>query len=554
MKTPKGHQKSRWLHIKLSIGLLLVLLLGTASCERNLGGFPVTPPGTVAAFSNTLTPAPVISIPPTPATPAVPLSSSTVLPTLTPTTALNPTLVPTFEPNWEPADLQRSYQIGIETGANGYQLTRISSPVFALRSPDYCQAGSYQWMDDTHLLVYPLVGQEEGMGTTDWSYPMVVDLNQQRLWFPDLNSRRPIRNCNEEPAWSAAMNHMYSPTNEKILVYLPDGSQDRAIQESGPLLISPSGKHLLTADSWIDLESGRSIAHSLQLTTVFALGWSSDETRLFGCCYQYFDSATGKTSQFELGSLLPAGRGVSPGFTGIQSAWVVSDTYSTIEWDMQSSDSRGQVPLIVADTQAYIDLRDVAGMAPNTPCQLTSISPDRLKVWLVCDSGSGRLVDLTTFKFRSFPSNSILAGWSMDSQAGLVHVADNWRVFSAQDGEWISPPIPAGRAAAWSPAGHRFAAISNAGTQLTIWSFDTQTPSPTSLPGSFTNLAWAPDGSRLALQNSDGSLWLSQDPDHATVEQLTPNMLQVGTLRWSPSGAALAFTSASDIYVVHLTP
>jgi hypothetical protein len=554
MKTPKGLLKFCWLNTKLAIGLLLALMLGTAGCERNLSTSPITPVETGAALSHTFTPAPKNSIPPTPSAPASPPPSRVVQPTLSPIITMNPTLVPTIGPGWEPEVLRQSYQINTVAVADGYRLTRLSSAVLGLRSADYCQTGPYQWMDDTHLLIFPLVGQEEGMGITDWSYPLVADLDQQRVWAPDINSRRPIRNCNEEPAWSDATNRLYSPTDGKILVYLPDGSPDQTIHESGPVLISPSGKHLLTATSWIDLESGRSAVHSLQLSTVFALAWSSDETRVFGCCYQYFDSATGKTSQFELGSLLPAGRGVSPGFSGVQSSWVVSDTYATIEWDMQSSDSRGQVPLIVADTQAYIDLRDVSGMDPNTPCQLTSISPDRLKVWLGCDGGSGRLVDLTTFTFRFFSSDSILVSWSMDSQAGMVNTANNWRVFASLDGEWITPLIPAGRAAAWSPEGHQLAAISNDGTQLTIWNLETQTPGLLSLPGIFTDLAWAPDSSRLALQNSDGSVWLLPDLNHAAFEQLTPSLPQVGILQWSPSGEALAFTSTSEVYVVRLTP
>jgi WD40 repeat protein len=457
-------------------------------------------------------------------------------------------------PAWEPESLQQSYLISSEPGANGYHLTRIHSPDFGLRSPDYCQWGPYQWMDDDHLLVYPLLGQEEGMGVSDWSYPLVVALDQRQIWVPELNRRQPIRDCNQEPGWSAAQNRLYSPSNDKILAYHPDGSLEQTIQEAGPVVISPSGQHLLTAESWIDLGSGRSQAHHLQQTAVFALAWSSDEKRLFGCCYQYFDSGNGQTSQFELGSLLPAGRGVPPGFTGVQSAWVVSDTYATIEWDMQSGDEGGQVPLIVVDTQAYIDLRDMAGLSPNTPCQLTSISPDRLKVWLVCDSSSGRLVDLTSFETHTFPAGSILAGWSADSQAGLVEAGSNQHVFSATSGDWIDPIISGGRAAAWNPAGHRLAFISDEGKQLSVWDLEMPMTSPASLPGSFTNLVWAPDGSRLVLQKSDGSLWLLPDLAEGNVEQLTPPMQQVGILRWSPTGKSLAFISAKDLYVLPLTP
>jgi hypothetical protein len=130
-------------------------------------------------------------------------------------------------------------RLNAEVGANGYRLTRISSPALGLRSPDYCQTGSYQWLDDARLLFYLLTGQEEGIGTADWSYPLVADLDQQHIWAPDLTSQRPIGNCNEEPAWSSAMNRLYSPTDGKILVYLLSGSRLALQNSDGSVWLLP---------------------------------------------------------------------------------------------------------------------------------------------------------------------------------------------------------------------------------------------------------------------------------------------------------------------------
>jgi WD40 repeat protein len=68
-------------------------------------------------------------------------------------------------------------------------------------------------------------------------------------------------------------------------------------------------------------------------------------------------------------------------------------------------------------------------------------------------------------------------------------------------------------------------------------------------------LAWSPDGTRLALEAADGSLWLI-DPEGTNAVELAPPASEeipgFGTVSWSPDGAYLACVRDGGVALVDL--
>jgi WD40 repeat protein len=65
-----------------------------------------------------------------------------------------------------------------------------------------------------------------------------------------------------------------------------------------------------------------------------------------------------------------------------------------------------------------------------------------------------------------------------------------------------------------------------------------------------TKIIWNPNGDRMVLVTADGSLWQLDYPNLQNLEQLTPPMLKVKDISWSPDGIYISFVSDKDIYIV----
>lgn len=132
---------------------------------------------------------------------------------------------------------------------DGHTLRRVTGWEHGLRSSDYGRP--YRWLDSTHLLLFPLVGEQEHemLGAVEHTLPVVVNLN---IGFTSLH-------------------------------------------------LSPSGRRLLVGFVWHDLETGQMVDFSGQHKwTMGNPGWSSDETRLFDCCFGYADANLGGYGYFWL--------------------------------------------------------------------------------------------------------------------------------------------------------------------------------------------------------------------------------------------------------------
>lgn len=532
----------RTLTLALVTGVLFILLL--VACTS-----PTPPPPT-----ETLVPTPTQWAPPT----AISTLQSTPTLTSSPIPVPWPTLIPTVDPAVLPDLLSAAFTVQQESGMDGHTLRRVTGWEYGLRSSDYYGRPPYRWLDCTHLLLFPLVGEqeEEMFGAVELTLPVVVNLNRGAAWLPALD-----RDSYPKPIWSDALQVLIVAQEGEILLLNADGHIVQSYTDRNPrdvgftsLHLSPSGRRLLAGFVWRDLETGQTVDFSGQHKwTMGNPGWSSDETRLFDCCFGYADAQAGQYGYFELGELRQVGRG---GGGPLRSRWVLSDTRVIVEWDFFEDDECGAIPLIDPLSQTYEDVRVLAGISTDAACGAPRIAPDGSRLFVNCRSES-YLVDLYTFVTQTVTSDFWFVNWSPDSQFVLLVRNLDWET---QRGEyWLLPatggdlsPVAAAPvvAPAWNPQGRSLAFLAEDARTLTVLDAETWMTRQVPLPGSATGIFWRPQGDGLAVQAADGSLWWIRDPavDHA--KQLTPPLPMVRDVRWSPDGDHLAFVSATDLYVV----
>lgn len=468
-----------------------------------------------------------------------------------------PTLMPTLDPDGLADRLEGAFEVKERPGPNGHTLLQITGWDYGFRSSGYCEHGPYRWLDESHLLLFPNVGQEESMGTLEWTQPVVIDLDGN-TWLPPIDQRS--GKC-RSVEWSPVLNALISSQDGNLIISDLAGRLLKSIEGKGysGFVLSPSGEKVLAQDTWIDLVNGKEVDFGWDAGNgaVFYPAWTQDEDRVFNCCYAYGDAASGEGGRFELGGLMQAGRGLPPDFSGIESRWVLSDTHSMTPWDFDIGDDQmGIVPLFVPEARAYVDVRDLVGIPANQPCRLTSISPDGNLIWMGCKDQNDYLIDLRTYEKNWF-TGEYLFGWSADSRFALIGNYTNSRehigsielfsITNRQRQALSDTPI---QLPVWSPQGNRLAYLSADGQ--TLQQVDTQSNSSqsTPLPGVFHQILWSPGADRLALVAQDGSLWQAEVFGSAEPEQISPPLPGGHDVRWSPDGATLSLVSGNDLYIV----
>ena len=519
---------------------------------------------------------PATTVPPTlPATPpaptlipaTVPSAPPTAPPTATPfpTPVPRPTLLPTLDPATLPDLLSAAFSLQQEAGIEGHPLLRLTGWGYGLRSSGYCQ-GPYRWLDSGHLLLFPLAGQEEGMGVTEWTLPLVANLRSGATWLPPMDGRD--GDCFREsgsPLWSEALQLLVATQGGEVVLLDADGSVRQRFPGGGPLYLSPSGRRLLAGFVWGDLESGEQVDFTGQgKETMINPAWSADETRLFDCCFLYADAVIGRYARLALGSLSQRGVGVGSDFPGITSRWGGNDTRVIVEWDFFQGDKPGAIPLINPAAQVYTDVRAMAGLPLDEPCGSPRVAPDGKHLWVRCGplepaaSGSSYLIDLEAMAAQKSGGALQFISWSADSK--FVLVGRNLNP-AAREGEYLLFSVAGGEmralaegplaAPTWAPQGGRIAFLAGDRRTLTVLGAADQQVTQSSLPQPVTLLSWRPQGDGLAALAEDGRLWWVSDLAGA-VDPLTPTRPAVRDLRWSPDGEYLAFVSAADVYVVSI--
>jgi len=295
--------------------IVSVLCLLIAACGQPSQATPSVAPHTdiVIATPPTTTPTPIATTP------------TTVEPTQTifPIPSLEPTYLPTIESKLIPELLGSSFAIQNLTGINEYNLQKITGWDYGFRPAGYC-FGPYKWMDQNHLLLFPLTGQDYGMGMEQLSLPLVINLKSGTTWIPSEDNLFGLSSCGQ-PLWSYSLKILVATRATETLIFRPDGEIINRYTGNNPSL-SPSGTKLMTGGVWIDLLTGNQVDFSSQSISGLST-WSSDEYELYTCCYAYGNARTGKAYSFELDGLRYVGRDYGAGFIGIRKLWVMNDTY-----------------------------------------------------------------------------------------------------------------------------------------------------------------------------------------------------------------------------------
>ncbi len=530
-------------------------------------------------LASQITPTPVPLPSETPVFRVILLPSSTAAATATP--ALRPTLYnpPTFLPTIEPTTVSRllgtTLSIQTSEGTNGQGIRRITGWEYGFRQNPCC---GYQWLDSNHLLLYPRTGEGsepymDGSRRIELSsQPVIVNLENGHFWQPRANISSSLYVARElgivfqQQSHSSAM----GPVMPSVVTYTFDG-QELTRYWGKIMSVSPSGEKILVdEDTIIDLRTGKindlawHMDYDLEISS--KLYWSSDETRIYRCCFYYADLKTEKSYNFEWSDLRGTdGKPVSDQMHAhTDGQWVRNDRYFLVKWDYLSAWSGDPIPLFSPMDKKYYDLAKVANI-PSSCIGYSNytVSPDGMYVWVKCSLiANGEtisfLVNLTTFKtisYHDFPVEDFV--WSPDSKFAWLTVSSpngsrQSQLLSVSNKEMtpLNFSLLLDALPAWHPTEPVLVTISGDGQELQLLNAQTMAYQELVLPIAFQDLLWSPNGDHIALIAADGSLWQVDYPKLENLEQLTRPLPNVNELNWSPDGNSIAFINGPDIYIV----
>jgi len=526
----------------------------------------------------TATPSPVAPSTATTTATLLLIPTQTAAATLEPTPTqgyLPPTLQPVIEPKLARDLLRKAFSIQLLEGPNGHRIRQITGWEYGFRhNPCY----GYEWLDTSHLALYPSLGQESSMesGPSDVEGPpVVINLDSGSTWMPapvwDHFVFCPWVERSEELGIIISPGRMGSYANitekDAVVTYTFDGQYINHYW--GKLLhVSPSGtKILVDDDTIIDLRNGKITELAWYMNYDYErydfLYWSSDESRIYRCCFYYAETYTGKSYSFKLNDLRLPNGDPAPDDDSILAHgygdWVRNDTYFLVEWNPLDDGDVGYLPMFSPTEKKIYDVRAMAGI-PDGYVTQTVVSPDGKYVWM--ENGvTSYLVNLMTFEAVEYQTGYVNDfTWSPDSKfawfnMGKSNKALEYDLISVSDQELkpfytseIQPRLE------WHPSGNHFAGILN--QTLLVSDVPDLAVREIATPTVFQDLRWSPDGDRIAFLAKDSSVWQIDYPALQNWEQLTPSLpneyyLTYG-MSWSPDGKSISFISGSDIYVVEV--
>jgi hypothetical protein len=520
-------------------GIFLGIFIFLIACRLSSQSMPFSVSAATATLApnHMLTPAMAT---PTAVEPTAPVVSS---PTLWPTN------LPTIAPELIPDLLNSSLIVQTLDSTNGHNLRKVTGWKYGFRPSYYC-FGPYQWIDQSHLLLFPLVGQEDGMGTNQLSLPTVINIENGNIWIPTKDNLLSLSGC-DQVLWSQALNLIIAPQSSDTIVFSSQGDIMGRYPGTN-ISLSPSGTKLMVGSLWVDLLSGKKVDFSPQGVEPFS-AWSADETRLYRCCHMIWNATTGKAETLDSGALSALGRGYGAGSIPAGSLWVMNDAYIVSYLSFENN----IFPLVEPSTLTYIDLPDVTDIPDDIHCALGSVTPDRQQIWLNCGPPDNYLFDLATFTTHSYPNNYHLTAWSSNSR--FARVADlnadgTQYILSVQDLKIQPLPVQAWTGTiVWHPSDSVLTYLSARKQTLVLLEASTMSVREFTLPQPFRDIVWKPNGEGLVLLAEDGSLWQVDYPNLENLEPLTPALPEVRDLLWSPDGTSIAFVSGTDIYIVEVT-
>jgi hypothetical protein len=509
----------------------------------------------------------------------VPTSSPTVTATIEPTprpTYVWPTLIPTIEPTLLPELLQNTFSI--ETiDLSGYNTRLITGWEHGFGADIwYANCPSYVWLDTNHLLLYPGAGQErppEGMGILGINVvpqPVVMNLETGSVWLPpvDLSSGR---TCNRV-FWShdlgVLINSGIYKETPAVFTHTFDGKK-LANYRGQFSQVSPSNEKVLIDNNiLIDLRtnSRTTLAWSLEdyeeqmLSEVF---WTSDETRLYRCCYFYADLTNGTSYRYTESDFLDR-QGNPLNYEGLwmyRGEWVQDDKYFLVWWSYLDDGDIRYLPMFDPAEKLLYDVREMAGISPDLTCPETDVSPDGQYLWIMCYDVN-YLVDLSSFETTIYPGyTQVDIYWSNDSQfawlANYNMSENNIEIFSVANKELTPLPItPLPQSdILWNPNSKILVypvkdknALVFLDVSMMIYRelpFEVQDSQ-----SKISNLAWNPNGDKLIFITEHHILWQVDYPTLENLEQIIASTNTIGGAQWSPDGKSISFLNGTDIYIV----
>jgi WD40 repeat protein len=492
-----------------------------------------------------------------------------------------PTLIPTIDPNLISDLLKKSVSIQTLTGVDGHDLQRITGWKYGFRQrPCY----PYQWLDSSYLILYPRIGESlnvyhDGGGLEDLgSEPIILNHTNGTFWLRPLSSVAPTiipdQDCNSV-YWSQKLGLIinqqnygstFGPSKNAVFTYTFDG-QSVAHYWGTILGVSPSGEKILVdEDTLIDLHQNKTIDLGWHMNYDVGdsptLYWSSDENRLYKCCFYYADFKSGQSFNFQWTDLhgvdgKPLTLPMHPHKYG---EWVRNDNYFLIEWDYWTILYGDPIPLFSPAEKNYYDIREIAGIPPSVvSTSISQVSPNGQYLWLkgFGDDGQyhGFLVNLVDFKTVLYDKPINDFEWSPDSKYAWMTIFDSngdpggiYILSAAKTTLTLFPTGPT-TIPAWRPSDHISAYLTKQNQTLDIMDAQDMSVRERGLPSTFNDLIWSPDGNHLAMVAADGSLWQVDYPQMKNFEQLTQPM-PAKNIQWSPDGKSITFISGPDIYIV----
>ena len=482
-----------------------------------------------------------------------------------PTPLLEPTPFPTLAPDRLRPTLLGALQV-TQAAPGAYQIGDWHG---GWRSESYCRTGPLAWLDDNHLLLFPLTGLLYDMGPIEYSVPLVANLAQGTLWmpYPPGEAIFASGSCADQPAWSAPAGILAAPQPERIYMYGIDGDLLTTLpyQAYDELGVSPSGRWLFTGQEFFDL--GAEAPPGPQHPQGWRYAWDPAEGQIFACCNI---SATrfSLPINWQPEGIIPIGRGVSAGGIVQTAAWTPDGRYTFVFWDYQHPLAEGAiVPLFDPGQQTYGDLLELVGLRPGDPaeswCRPMAISPDGRQLLLACQIWGWYLVNLETYQASTLgdftsndPSFSANGEFLVNREAlsppgpGRSPV-QFWRT---EDSSTFFFELPHGEAF-WHPtrpwlalthSGEGGVTLFDARQRKVLAEIETVVPVRQAL--------WSPQGDGLLLAREDGRLaWLADPLAMQTPISLNkvlhtePRGLQI-----SPDGRRAALVDDRTVYIYPL--
>ncbi|HET9911497.1 MAG TPA: hypothetical protein VFQ13_06370 [Anaerolineales bacterium] len=525
---------------------------------------------------------------PTPSPSQIPTAGLTVLPGQTPTATIEPTptegyippvrptSIPTLDPALVPGLLSKAFSVKALESLNRHSLQVITGWQYGFGGGFWqTSCVGYSWLDTNHLLLYPATGQvdlPEGWSPTKFNVarqPLVINLETGHVWLLPVKAPTSPETCNTVE-WSSELGILILPEDHDgsstISTYTFDGR--KLASYTGSLLdVSPSGTKILLADSTvIDLRTNKRI--SLAWPEIYSEGmsfdsyWTSDETRIFRCCYYYANLRTGISYHSQRSDFQDTNDSQrEPWGLVYPGGWIQNDTYFLPEWNWLDYGDIRHLPMLDPAKKVAVDARQKAGIPEDWSCTDMDTSPDGKHVWMT-GFGDSYLVDLITFEAQYYPRKRYSSvHWSPNGKFAWLYnndesdETDPYSILSVVDKKLRPLTVaPASEYIHWWHASDDVLIYPSKDDNALLL-LDTSTMSFRELPfkvegGGYDSLVWSPNGERIAFTAEDGSIWLVDYPKLDNLEQLTPPMSNVSELNWSPDGNSIAFISSSDIYIV----